>query len=68
MEQKLKKEESEAFQLKNPNINHVKTDFLHHLGLGNKTHDLPKMFGDVKVSSFCPHASVIKIFKFSFYK
>lgn len=50
MEQKSKKEEPESIQLKNPNISHVKTDFLYHLGLGNKTHNLPKMFGDVKVS------------------
>lgn len=52
MEQKSKKEESESVQLKNPNISHMKMDFLYHLGLGNETHNLPKMFGDVKVSLY----------------
>ncbi|XP_014203724.1 uridine phosphorylase 1-like [Copidosoma floridanum] len=34
--------------LRNPHIQNLNGDILYHLGLGTKTHDLVKMFGDVK--------------------
>lgn len=39
---------SHEFHLKNPNISHDREDILYHLSLGNKSHNLPEMFGDVK--------------------
>ena len=38
-----------TFKLANPNLENVEEDFLYHLGLGTATHNLPQMFGDVKV-------------------
>lgn len=32
----------------NPNLDAMKEDILYHFNLGTATHDLPKMFGDVK--------------------
>ncbi|CAD6994327.1 unnamed protein product [Ceratitis capitata] len=34
--------------IRNPHILAMEEDYLYHLGLGTKTHDLPAMFGDVK--------------------
>ncbi|XP_039948547.1 uridine phosphorylase 1-like [Bactrocera tryoni] len=34
--------------IRNPHIARMDEDFLYHLGLGTKTHNLPEMFGDVK--------------------
>lgn len=36
--------------LKNPHITYDMEDILYHLALGNKSHDLVEMFGDVKVT------------------
>ena len=36
-------------KLKNPNIELMDQDILYHLALGNESHDLVEMFGDVKV-------------------
>lgn len=33
----------------NPFIEKMEEDILYHIALGNKSHDLPKMFGDIKV-------------------
>lgn len=38
----------EGIQLKNPNIELMDQDILYHLALGNESHDLVEMFGDVK--------------------
>jgi len=35
--------------VKNPHLDSMEEDILYHLNLGTKTHDLPQMFGDVKV-------------------
>lgn len=40
---------STSFKLKNPLITADMEDILYHLALGNKSHDLVEMFGDVKV-------------------
>lgn len=39
-----------TIRLRNPNIKNLKEDYLYHLTLGTATHDLPKMFGDIKVN------------------
>lgn len=39
-------------KLKNPNIELMDQDILYHLALGNESHDLVEMFGDVKVSDY----------------
>lgn len=36
-------------QLCNPHVASLKEDVLYHFSLGTGTHDLPAMFGDVKV-------------------
>lgn len=36
--------------VKNPHLEAMDEDVLYHLDLGTKTHDLPAMFGDVKVT------------------
>lgn len=36
-------------KLRNPNIELMDQDILYHLALGSGSHDLPEMFGDVKV-------------------
>lgn len=36
-------------QLCNPHLAAMKEDVLYHFGLSTRTHDLPAMFGDVKV-------------------
>lgn len=38
-----------GIKLKNPNIDLMDQDILYHLALGNESHDLVEMFGDVKV-------------------
>lgn len=35
--------------VKNPYLDSMDEDILYHLDLGTKTHNLPAMFGDVKV-------------------
>lgn len=39
-----------GIKMKNPNIELMDQDILYHLALGNESHDLVEMFGDVKVS------------------
>jgi hypothetical protein len=41
-----------TIKLRNKNIEKMDQDYLYHLALDSGTHDLQKMFGDVKVS-FC---------------
>lgn len=36
----------------NPHLDALKEDFLYHFSLGTGTHNLPEMFGDVKVITF----------------
>lgn len=50
-------------KLRNRNIELMDRDVLYHLGLDNGTHDLVKMFGDVKVFY---NFSLLKIKKRSF--
>lgn len=38
--------------VKNPYLDSMDEDVLYHLDLGTKTHNLPEMFGDVKVKVF----------------
>lgn len=38
--------------VKNPYLDAMDEDILYHLDLGTKTHNLPAMFGDVKVKVF----------------
>lgn len=45
-----------SIYIKNPHLDLMKEDILYHFNLGTATHDLPAMFGDVKVSE----ASVLK--------
>lgn len=35
--------------MKNPNLETMEEDVLYHLSLSTKTHNLPEMFGDIKV-------------------
>lgn len=35
--------------VKNPHLEHMEEDILYHFNLGTKTHNLPSMFGDIKV-------------------
>lgn len=37
-------------QVKNPYLDTMEEDILYHFSLSTKTHNLPKMFGDIKVS------------------
>uniref|UniRef100_A0A8C5RMJ3 Uncharacterized protein n=1 Tax=Laticauda laticaudata TaxID=8630 RepID=A0A8C5RMJ3_LATLA len=37
--------------VKNPHLDLMEEDILYHLDLGTKTHNLPAMFGDIKVTS-----------------
>ncbi|NXC19008.1 UPP2 phosphorylase, partial [Corythaeola cristata] len=39
--------------IKNPHLDSMEEDILYHLDLGTKTHNLPAMFGDIKVNSRC---------------
>lgn len=39
--------------IKNPYLDSMEEDVLYHLDLGTKTHNLPAMFGDIKVNSRC---------------
>jgi uridine phosphorylase len=32
----------------------MEEDILYHFNLGTKTHNLPEMFGDIKVCGSCP--------------
>lgn len=36
-------------QVKNPYLDSMEEDILYHFSLGTKTHNLPEMFGDIKV-------------------
>lgn len=36
----------------NPHLEEMKDDTLYHFGFGTRTHNLPAMFGDVKVIIF----------------
>uniref|UniRef100_A0A6Q2X0S0 Uncharacterized protein n=1 Tax=Esox lucius TaxID=8010 RepID=A0A6Q2X0S0_ESOLU len=36
----------------NPHLDEMKEDILYHFNFGTLTHDLPKMFGDVKLSIY----------------
>lgn len=36
-------------QVKNPYLDTMEEDILYHFSLGTKTHNLPEMFGDIKV-------------------
>ena len=44
----LRSENGEEVKLSNPHIQDMKEDVLYHLALGSGSHDLEKMFGDVK--------------------
>lgn len=35
--------------MKNPYLDTMEEDILYHFSLSTKTHDLPQMFGDIKV-------------------
>ncbi len=48
-----------AVEHKNPYILEMKEDVLYHLGLGTGTHNLPEMFGDIKVRSFLPCVALL---------
>lgn len=37
-------------QVKNPYLDTMEEDILYHFSLSTKTHNLPEMFGDIKVS------------------
>lgn len=39
----------EQVQVKNPYLDMMEEDILYHFSLGTKTHNLPEMFGDIKV-------------------
>lgn len=41
-------ENGEEVKISNPHIQDMKEDVLYHLALGSGSHDLEKMFGDVK--------------------
>lgn len=48
--------------VKNPYLDSMDEDILYHLDLGTKTHDLPAMFGDVKVKVFLTFGKIIVFF------
>lgn len=39
----------ESVQVKNPYLDDMEEDILYHFSLSTKTHNLPEMFGDIKV-------------------
>lgn len=41
-------------QVKNPYLDTMEEDILYHFSLSNKTHNLPEMFGDIKVCEINP--------------
>lgn len=45
----------------NPHLDGMEEDILYHFSLSTKTHDLPQMFGDVKVCQ--PAESNLKLYK-----
>ncbi|KIH65102.1 hypothetical protein ANCDUO_04579 [Ancylostoma duodenale] len=50
------------FGLRNKNLESVTDDFLYHFGFGNKTMDIPKVFGDTKnVDNYSNAAARVKI-------
>lgn len=56
--------------VKNPHLDLMEEDILYHLDLGTKTHNLPAMFGDIKVTAFLntfPSALAALLFSFSFF-
>ncbi|XP_065218420.1 uridine phosphorylase 1-like [Planococcus citri] len=52
-------------KLKNPNIELMDQDILYHLALGNESHDLVEMFGDVKF--VCMGGTPKRMEKFAYY-
>lgn len=50
-------------QVKNPYLDAMEEDILYHFSLGTKTHNLPEMFGDLKV---CEMIKKIKLNDFGF--
>lgn len=40
--------------VKNPHLDTMEEDILYHFNLGTKTHNLPEMFGDIKVCESYP--------------
>uniref|UniRef100_A0A5F4W2N2 Uncharacterized protein n=1 Tax=Callithrix jacchus TaxID=9483 RepID=A0A5F4W2N2_CALJA len=46
--------------VKNPYLDSMDEDILYHLDLGTKTHNLPAMFGDVKVKTFLISGKMIE--------
>ena len=44
----------EQVQVKNPNLDTMEEDILYHFSLSTKTHNLPEMFGDIKVREINP--------------
>lgn len=41
-------------QVKNPYLDTMEEDILYHFSLSTKTHNLPEMFGDIKVCKVRP--------------
>jgi uridine phosphorylase len=56
--------------VKNPYLDTMDEDILYHLDLGTKTHNLPAMFGDVKVKIFLTSGKIIafSLLGFAFHK
>ena len=52
--------------VKNPYLDSMDEDILYHLDLGTKTHNLPAMFGDVKVKVFLTLGKTLVIFLLMF--
>lgn len=44
------REQEGPLELANPHLRVMDSDYLYHLSLGNHTHDLVELFGDVKAS------------------
>lgn len=54
-----------GIKLRNPNIELMDQDILYHLALGNESHDLVEMFGDVKF--ICMGGTPKRMEKFAYY-
>ncbi|CAB0036692.1 unnamed protein product [Trichogramma brassicae] len=62
-------EEESTVILLNPHLSELNGDILYHLGLGTNTHDLVKMFGDVKHGIGVPSLQILlhEIIKLMYY-
>ncbi|XP_043478588.1 uridine phosphorylase 2-like [Leptopilina heterotoma] len=61
----IQRNENGLVQLQNPYIKNLKNDVLYHLGFDTSTHDLKKMFGDIKF--VCTGGTDSRMKEFAYY-